>query len=186
LTAAKFKPFVFSVKIGRSVKLLLAFANIAIPGFSLLEIHDQNLYSLLDMHVFLSGASSSTKEGFCEQSESELLYALRFTANQFVLPPSLLRITIRDLLRSHLLRQSRDLVSVETCLQSHCLATAVSSGSAIPAFRRHVTLFSNPHFNISLIRAYSWSDTTLIKHRDNFTLPYLIHAYIHTQTIAIH
>jgi hypothetical protein len=33
------------------------------PGFILLEIHEQDLYSLLDMYVFRNGASSSTKEG---------------------------------------------------------------------------------------------------------------------------
>jgi hypothetical protein len=45
-----------------SVKLLLAFASTVIPGLSLLEIHDQYFYSLLDMYVFRNGASSSTKE----------------------------------------------------------------------------------------------------------------------------
>jgi hypothetical protein len=49
--------------LGRSVKLLLAFASTVIPGFSLLEIHYQYFYSLLDMHMFRNGASSSTKEG---------------------------------------------------------------------------------------------------------------------------
>jgi hypothetical protein len=34
-----------------------------IPGFSLLEIHDQDFYSVLDMYVFRNGACSSTKEG---------------------------------------------------------------------------------------------------------------------------
>jgi hypothetical protein len=48
--------------LGRSVKLLLAFANTLIPCFSFLEIHDQDFYSLLDMYVFRNGASSSTKE----------------------------------------------------------------------------------------------------------------------------
>jgi hypothetical protein len=49
--------------VSRSVKLLLAFANTVIHRFSLLEIHDQNVYSLIDMYVFQNGASSSTKEG---------------------------------------------------------------------------------------------------------------------------
>jgi flagellar biosynthesis protein FliR len=49
--------------VGRSVKLLLALASTFIPGFSLLEIHDQDLFSLLDMHVFQNGAFSSAKEG---------------------------------------------------------------------------------------------------------------------------
>jgi hypothetical protein len=68
--------------------LLLAFASTVIPGFSLLEVHDQDFYSLLDMYVFRNGASSSTKEGsvfLC--SESELLYDWRFAVNQFVLAP---------------------------------------------------------------------------------------------------
>jgi hypothetical protein len=47
----------------RSVKLLLAFASTVIPGFSLLEIHDQDFYCIPDMYVFRNGASSSTKEG---------------------------------------------------------------------------------------------------------------------------
>jgi hypothetical protein len=34
---------------GRSVKLQLVYARTVIPGFSLLEIHDQDFYSLLDM-----------------------------------------------------------------------------------------------------------------------------------------
>jgi hypothetical protein len=46
-----------------SVKLMLAFASTVIPGFSLLEIHDQDFYSLLGMYMFWNGASSSTKEG---------------------------------------------------------------------------------------------------------------------------
>jgi hypothetical protein len=45
------------------VKLLLDFASTVIPGFSLLEIHDQDFYSLSDMYVFRNGASSSPKKG---------------------------------------------------------------------------------------------------------------------------
>jgi hypothetical protein len=48
--------------VGRSVKLLLAFASTVIPGFSRLEIHDQDFYTVLDMYVFRSGTSSLTKE----------------------------------------------------------------------------------------------------------------------------
>jgi hypothetical protein len=48
--------------VDRSVKLLLVFASTVISGFSLLEIHDQDFYSLLDIYVFRNGASSSTKE----------------------------------------------------------------------------------------------------------------------------
>jgi hypothetical protein len=35
--------------------LLLAFASTVIPGFSPLENHDQDFYSLLDMYVFRNG-----------------------------------------------------------------------------------------------------------------------------------
>jgi hypothetical protein len=52
-----------SFSVGHSVKLLLAFTSTIIPDFSFLEIHGQDLYSLLDMHVFWNGAPSSTKEG---------------------------------------------------------------------------------------------------------------------------
>jgi hypothetical protein len=45
-----------------SVKLLLSFASTVIPGFSLLENHDQEFYFLLDMYVFWNGAASSTKK----------------------------------------------------------------------------------------------------------------------------
>jgi hypothetical protein len=47
----------------RSVKLLLAFDSTVVPGFSLLEIHDQDFSYFLDMHVFRNGASSSMREG---------------------------------------------------------------------------------------------------------------------------
>jgi hypothetical protein len=40
---------------GRSVKWLLAFASTVIPDFDLLENHDQDLYSGLDMFVFRIG-----------------------------------------------------------------------------------------------------------------------------------
>jgi hypothetical protein len=46
-----------------SVKLPLGFASTVILGFSLLEIYDQDIYSLLDVYVFWNGASFSTKEG---------------------------------------------------------------------------------------------------------------------------
>jgi hypothetical protein len=49
-------------QVGRSVKMLLAFVSTVIPGFSLLKIHDQYFYSLLDLYVFRNGASSLTKE----------------------------------------------------------------------------------------------------------------------------
>jgi hypothetical protein len=49
-------------RVGQSVKLLLASASTVIPAFSLLEIHDQDFYSLLDVYAFWNGASSLTKE----------------------------------------------------------------------------------------------------------------------------
>jgi hypothetical protein len=49
--------------IGQSVKLLLAFPITIIPAFSLLKIHDQDFYFLLDMYVFRNWATSLTKEG---------------------------------------------------------------------------------------------------------------------------
>jgi hypothetical protein len=48
--------------LGRSVKLLLDFASKVIPGFSLVEIHDQDFYSILDIYVFQNLASSSSSE----------------------------------------------------------------------------------------------------------------------------
>jgi hypothetical protein len=42
--------------------MLLAFASVLTPGFSLLMIHDQDIDSVLDVHVFRNGASSSMKE----------------------------------------------------------------------------------------------------------------------------
>jgi hypothetical protein len=42
----------FQTPVGQSVKLLLDFASTVIPGFSLLEIHDQDFCSLQDMHMF--------------------------------------------------------------------------------------------------------------------------------------
>jgi hypothetical protein len=43
--------------------LLLAFVNTLILDFSLLDIHDQDIYSFLDMHMLQNGTSSSMKEG---------------------------------------------------------------------------------------------------------------------------
>jgi hypothetical protein len=47
--------------VSRMVKLLLTFASTVIPRFSLLEIHDQDFSSFLDMHVFINGTSSSAR-----------------------------------------------------------------------------------------------------------------------------
>jgi hypothetical protein len=49
--------------VGQSVKLLQAFASTVIPSFTLLQIHDQDFYSLLHMNLFRNEAFSSTKEG---------------------------------------------------------------------------------------------------------------------------
>jgi hypothetical protein len=49
--------------VGQSVKLLLAFTSTVIPGFSLLKVHDQDLYALLEVYMFQNGASPSTKKG---------------------------------------------------------------------------------------------------------------------------
>jgi hypothetical protein len=82
--------------VGRSVKLLLAFVSTVIPGSGLLEIHDQDFQSLVDVYVFRNGASS--------ESESELLYYWRFIANQLVLTPSALRLTTSNSFSIELLR----------------------------------------------------------------------------------
>jgi hypothetical protein len=44
-------------------RLNCCWASPVIPGFSVLEIQDQDLYSLLDMYVFRNGVSSSSEEG---------------------------------------------------------------------------------------------------------------------------
>jgi hypothetical protein len=46
-----------------SVKLLQAFTSTVIPCFSLLQIHDQVFYSLLEVYIFQNGASFLMKEG---------------------------------------------------------------------------------------------------------------------------
>jgi hypothetical protein len=75
------RTLIFTLWSGRSVKLLLVFASTVIPGFSLLEIHDQDyFYSLLDMYVFRNGASSSTKGGsifLCRRSHFEARKSVR-------------------------------------------------------------------------------------------------------------
>jgi hypothetical protein len=52
----------YSVALGRLVKLLLTFDSTVIPGFSLLKMHDQHFYSLLDRYVFGNVDSSLMKE----------------------------------------------------------------------------------------------------------------------------
>jgi hypothetical protein len=54
---------------------------------------------------------------------------------------TLLPTRVSLLLPVYLLRLSHDLDAVEACLPRHCLATAVPSGSTIPALSPHVTLF---------------------------------------------
>jgi hypothetical protein len=46
----------------RLVELLLAFASTVISGFSFVEIHDEDFYSLLDMYMFGNAATSWTRE----------------------------------------------------------------------------------------------------------------------------
>jgi hypothetical protein len=53
----------YPLPLGQSGKVLLAFTSTVIPGFSLLEIHDQYFYSLLDVYMFRNGAFSSTIGG---------------------------------------------------------------------------------------------------------------------------
>jgi hypothetical protein len=48
--------------VGR-LDLLVVIASTVIPGISLLEIHDQDLYFCLDMYMFRSRAASSTRGG---------------------------------------------------------------------------------------------------------------------------
>jgi hypothetical protein len=60
--------------IGRSVKLMLAFASTIIPSFSLLKIHNHDFCFPIDVYVFRNGADSSTREG------SVLYVGARFVA----------------------------------------------------------------------------------------------------------
>jgi hypothetical protein len=65
--------------------VLLAFASIFIHGFSLLEIHSQDIYSLLDMYVFRNVASSSTKVGsvfLCRRYMRQILYETQVRTSQ--------------------------------------------------------------------------------------------------------
>jgi hypothetical protein len=80
----------------------MVFASTVIPGFNLLEIHEQD-FSLLDTYVFKNGASTSTRE------VSVFLY--RGSGSGII-----------------------------ACLQSGCLAMAVSSGSIVPVLRKHATV----------------------------------------------
>jgi hypothetical protein len=64
--------------------LLLAFVRTVILGFSLLETHDQDFYSLLDICLLFDDGGVR---------EPDLLYDWRLTAHQFVLVPNPLRIT---------------------------------------------------------------------------------------------
>jgi hypothetical protein len=45
------------------VKFLLVFASKVIPGFSLLEFHDLDFYSLLDMYCFEMGPPLRRRKG---------------------------------------------------------------------------------------------------------------------------
>jgi hypothetical protein len=50
-----------NLNIGRSIKLLLVFDSTVIPGFSLLETHDQDFCYVLDIYVFRNAAWSLTR-----------------------------------------------------------------------------------------------------------------------------
>jgi hypothetical protein len=52
-----------TILVGRLLKLLLAFGSIVIPGFSVLEIHDQDFYSLLRYVRVLKWGLPFNKEG---------------------------------------------------------------------------------------------------------------------------
>jgi hypothetical protein len=73
LPTAKCKLKTLDEWIDRSVKLLLAFASRVIPGFRVLEIHDQDFYSLLK-YVCISKSGLLFDEGGVSYS----MQALRF------------------------------------------------------------------------------------------------------------
>jgi hypothetical protein len=58
--------------------------------------------------------------------------------------------TVPLLSRAYPLLRSRDLVTVETCLQIHCLGSAVSSGYTILAFRERVAILTHIHLIMQL------------------------------------
>jgi hypothetical protein len=95
-----------SCSVRQSVKLLLVFASIVIPGFHLLKIHDKDCYSPLDRYVFRNGASSSTKE-------VSMFLCRRYVCCTVVLA--------RVYLRCHGVQVTMD--SVHLC---HCTSRAVS------------------------------------------------------------
>jgi hypothetical protein len=55
-------PFSWTITVGRSIQMPLAFTSIVIPGSNLHETHDQDFCSLLDMYVFRNWATSLTRE----------------------------------------------------------------------------------------------------------------------------
>jgi hypothetical protein len=122
---------IFVSRLCRSVELLLASATTVIPGFSLLEIRDQDFCSLLQMHVFRNEESSLTRGGVSLSHNSVShwfsLYSLGMSHTENTVSSS-------SSVVAHVS------VSMGKCLLSHCLATAVSSGSTITIFS-HVTLF---------------------------------------------
>jgi hypothetical protein len=58
--------FMTCASVYRLVKLLLAFTSTTTSGFSLLKIHDQNVYDVLDMYVFRNGASTPSVQSLSQ------------------------------------------------------------------------------------------------------------------------
>jgi hypothetical protein len=52
--------------LGRSVKLVLAFASTVIPVFGLLEVHDQGFYSLSQSQSYVTTDRQSASLSWCE------------------------------------------------------------------------------------------------------------------------
>jgi hypothetical protein len=109
------------VSVSQLVNLLLAFTSTVFPGFSLLEIRDQDFCSFLDVYMFGNLISSLTREGSV------------FLCRHFTFGP--------HYIVSAQTTQKTPLPSVATgaCLLSRCLAMVVSSCSALLAFSPHVT-----------------------------------------------
>jgi hypothetical protein len=113
--------------VSRWVKLLLGFASTVISAFSLLETHNQEFYSLLDMYVFRNEALSSRKEGSVRLDPS--LYGFGTDRIENIASDSSSNVACIA-------------SAAETCLSSRWLPSAASSGATISPFRYHVTVYS--------------------------------------------
>jgi hypothetical protein len=71
-------PVLVARSVGRSAKLLLAFCSTVIPGFSLLEIHDQDFYSLLDKSQSQSYVTTDVQLASLSLSSTHLGPKIRF------------------------------------------------------------------------------------------------------------